>query len=97
MRFGGFTFASEVRLGRIAGFYGLSVPEAERETSVAEFVRARLPHTPTLGDRIRFERIELVVREMSGDRIATVELELEPGRRGSDFMSGNSPARVPGM
>jgi hypothetical protein len=27
---GGFTFASEVLLARIAGFYGFSIPEAER-------------------------------------------------------------------
>jgi hypothetical protein len=27
---GGFTFASEVLLGRVVGFYGFSIPEAER-------------------------------------------------------------------
>ena len=38
--FGGFTFASEVLLGRIASFYGFSIPEGEIETSLADFVRA---------------------------------------------------------
>jgi hypothetical protein len=33
--FDGFTFASEVRLGRLARFYGLSVPEGQNETSLA--------------------------------------------------------------
>ena len=94
MRFGGFTFASEVLLGRIAVFYGLSIPEAEIETSLADFVRARLPRNPTLGDRIRFEDTELVVREMNGERITTIGLELEPGKRGLACMSGSSPATV---
>jgi hypothetical protein len=31
----GFTFASEVRLGRLARFSGLSVPEGQNETSLA--------------------------------------------------------------
>jgi hypothetical protein len=33
--FDGFTFASEVRLGRLARFYGLSVSEGQNETSLA--------------------------------------------------------------
>ncbi|MGH6898340.1 MAG: transporter associated domain-containing protein [Geminicoccaceae bacterium] len=78
---GGFTFASEVLLARIAGFYGFSIPEAENETSLADFVRARLPHSPTLGDRIRLEDIELVVRAMNGERITRIGLELEPRKR----------------
>jgi potassium/hydrogen antiporter len=62
--FGGFTFASEVLLGKVAAFYGLSIPAAEHETYLAEFVRARLPRNPSLGDRISLEDIELVVRGM---------------------------------
>jgi hypothetical protein len=30
------TFASEVLLGRIAAFYGFSIPEAENETPLAD-------------------------------------------------------------
>lgn len=78
MTFGGFTFASEVLLGRIAAFYGFPIPETERATSLADFIRARLPHNPTMGDRIRIEHVELVVREMIGNQIATIGLELEP-------------------
>jgi potassium/hydrogen antiporter len=73
---GGFTFASEVLLGRIARFYGLSIPEAERDASLADLVGARLPRDPTLGDGIRFESIELVVREMNGAQITTIGLDL---------------------
>jgi NhaP-type Na+/H+ and K+/H+ antiporter len=80
--FGGFTFASEVLLGRIAAFYGLSIPAAEHETSLADFVRAaRLPDNPTVGDRIRLDDLELVVRGMHGERITSVGIELESGER----------------
>ena len=72
-----FEFASEILLGRIAAFYGFSIPEAENQTSVADFVRARLTRIPTLGDRIRLEDIELVVRGMHGGRITSIGLELE--------------------
>ncbi|HSA81333.1 MAG TPA: transporter associated domain-containing protein [Geminicoccaceae bacterium] len=78
MIFGRFSFAGEVLLGRIAAFYGFCIPAAEYQTSLANFVRARLPHDPTLGDRIRLEDIELVVRGMNGERITRIELELEP-------------------
>ena len=54
--FQGFTFASEVLLGRLARFYGLTIPEGHNETSLADFVRARLPNDPILGDRIRLQR-----------------------------------------
>ena len=54
MIFGGFTFAGEVLLGRIAGFYGFAIPAAENETSLAEVVRARLEGEPKLGDHISF-------------------------------------------
>ena len=60
--FGGFTFASEVLLGRIAAFYGFSIPEAENETSLAEFVRARLQGEPKLGDHISFADKKLVIQ-----------------------------------
>ena len=45
--FQGFTFASEVLLGRLARFYGLSIPEGHHETSLADFVRAG-PGCPTI-------------------------------------------------
>ena len=75
--FGGFTFVSEVLLGRIAAFYGFSIPEAENETSLAEFVRARLQGEPKLGDHISFADKKLVIQGMDGRRITMVGLELK--------------------
>jgi NhaP-type Na+/H+ and K+/H+ antiporter len=76
--FDGFTFASEVRLGRLARFYGLSVPEGQSETSLADFVCARLPNHPTLGDRISFGSVGLVIHGMNGEHITRIGLDLGP-------------------
>jgi cell volume regulation protein A len=76
--FGGFTFASDVLLGRIAAFYGFSVPEAENETSLADSLRARLQGKPKLGDHISFTDKRLVIQDMDGERITKVGLELDP-------------------
>ena len=76
--FDGFTFASEVRLGRLARFYGLAIPEGQNETSLADFVRARLPSRPILGDRIGFGSLGLVIGGMNGDHITRVGLDLGP-------------------
>ena len=73
--FEGFTFASELLLGRIAAFYGFSIPEAENGTSLGDFVRARLQEKPKLGDCISLKHIELVVREMNDGQITNVGLE----------------------
>ena len=75
MIFGGFTFASEMRLGRIAAFYGFSIPEAEKESSLGDFVRARLREHPLLGDHISFAGLKFVVLDMQGARITKVGLE----------------------
>jgi potassium/hydrogen antiporter len=74
--FHGFTFASETRLGRLARCYGLSIPQEQNETSLADFVRARLPNDPTLGDRISFGAVGLVVGGMDGAHITRIGLDL---------------------
>jgi potassium/hydrogen antiporter len=84
----GFTFASEVRLDRLARFYGLSVPAGQNETSLADFVRARLPNRPTVGDRISFGSVGLVVRGMNGEHITRIGLDLGPMRACPSLAAG---------
>lgn len=79
MIFGGFTFAGEVLLGRIAAFYGFSIPEAENKTSLADFVRARLQQKPKLGDHISFADKRLIIQDMDAQQITKVGLELRAG------------------
>jgi NhaP-type Na+/H+ and K+/H+ antiporter len=75
--FSGFTFANEVLLARIAAFYGFSIPEAENETSLANFVRARLQGKPRLGDYVSLADKRLVIQGMDGERITKVGLDLK--------------------
>jgi cell volume regulation protein A len=71
------TFASEVLLGSIAAFYGFSISEADGETSLADFVRARLEGRPEVGDYVSFAGKALVIQDMDGDRITKLGLELK--------------------
>jgi cell volume regulation protein A len=79
--FGKFIFAGEVPIGRIANFYGFPVPKAEKAKPLAEFVRDHLRVTPTVGDGVRLEAIELVVQEVEDNQITQVGLELDPPAR----------------
>ncbi len=83
MIFGGFTFAGEVLLGKIAGFYGFFIPETEKQASLADFVRARSRGTPILGDHVALGDLELIIQDMEGERITQVGLEFEPRGPGS--------------
>ena len=76
--FGEFTFDGELPLGKLAEFYDLPVPDAERPVSLAQVVQARLGRKPLIGDRIRVGDIELIVQGVRGERIIEVALELEP-------------------
>ena len=46
--------------------------------TLAEFVASRFDGTPTVGDRTRFGAVELIVRDMQGDTITQVGVELDP-------------------
>ena len=79
--FGEFTFDGDLPVGKIAEFYDLPVPESEKTTPLADFVQARLKRKPLIGDRIRLDDIELVVRAVRDERITEVGIELEPRTR----------------
>ena len=74
--FGAFQFAGHVPVGKIADFYGLPVPQAEKATPVGNFVAARLPANPSVGDSVGVGLIGFVVHDVSGGRITRVGLEL---------------------
>ena len=52
-----------------------SIPEGENETSLADFVRARLQGKPKLGDHISFAGKTLLIQGMDRERITKVGLE----------------------
>ena len=75
--FGGFIFAGDVPIGRIASFYGFPVPKAEKAKAIAEFVSDHLRGRPTVGDGVRLEEIELVVQGIEDNQITRVCLHLD--------------------
>ena len=76
--FGEFTFDGDLPVGKIAEFYDLPVPEEEKATPLADFVQARLKRKSLIGDRVRLDDVELVVRAVREERITEVGIELEP-------------------
>jgi cell volume regulation protein A len=76
--FGEFTFGGDLPVGKLVEFYDLPVPEADRSSSLADFLQARLRRKPLVGDRVRVGDIELIVQGVRGEQITEVGIELEP-------------------
>jgi potassium/hydrogen antiporter len=74
---GEFAFDGTTTLAAIAHLYD---PAAATDGAVtlAEFLASRFGGTPALGDRTRFGAVELIVRDMQGDAITQVGVELDP-------------------
>src|SRR6201997_1918436 len=74
---GEFAFDGTTRLAAIAHLYD---PAAATDGAVtlAEFLASRFGGTPAVGERTRFGSVELIVRDVQGDTITQVGVELEP-------------------
>jgi potassium/hydrogen antiporter len=90
--FGEFAFDGGLPAGKLAEFYDLPVPDEEKAASLADFVQARLGRQALVGDRIRVGEIGLVVREMQGERISQVGIELEPQEWSRPSLAGLAAA-----
>ncbi|WP_296807098.1 potassium/proton antiporter [Thiocapsa sp.] len=75
--FGEFVLNGEARVGDLAAAYALDLPASEHALSLDAFIRRDL-HTahPVVGDRLQLKTVDLVVREVEGDRILKVGLKL---------------------
>lgn len=76
--FGEFTLAGTARLGEVGALYGFEVRPKDREQTVDDYIRLRLRRKVVAGDRLRVGPVELVVRDMSGGKIAHFGVELDP-------------------
>src|SRR5690554_3048481 len=74
--FGTFTFDGEARMQDIAGAYGLTLSQAEKEMTLAEFISLRVGGHPVVGDDVDWHGIHWVVSEMEGNRVTKVGLRL---------------------
>ncbi len=79
--FGEFSFDGTMLAGAIAELYGLAISPEERSLPVGELIRRRLGRHPVVGDRVRLGDVELIIRELDGERIAEVGVELDPVER----------------
>jgi cell volume regulation protein A len=70
-----FPFKGDVRLAALADLYGLEVPAAERELTIADLFTDRFGEDLRIGARIELAPAALFVRELDGDRVALVGLE----------------------
>jgi potassium/hydrogen antiporter len=74
---GEFSFEGATALAAIAHLYDPTA-EIDRAQTLAEFLTKRFAGRPAVGDRTRFGAVELIVRDMEGDAITQVGVELEP-------------------
>jgi potassium/hydrogen antiporter len=73
--FGEFTLDGAARLSDIAAMYGITPPEGTEDQSAAEFLHDRFGK-PVVGDRVRIDSVELVIRKMNGDQPEKIGLKL---------------------
>ncbi|MBK1691622.1 potassium/proton antiporter [Ectothiorhodospira mobilis] len=77
--FGAFVLNGGARMADLSMAYGLEVPQEARDLTLDGFMRRALNTQPVVGDRLQLNGVELVVREVSGDRITRVGLKFTRG------------------
>ena len=75
-----FPFVGEVRLGDLASFYGLAVPDAELGLTIADAFADRSDDKPAPGMRIAYGHAVIEVRAVTDGRVSYVVLRLQAGR-----------------
>lgn len=75
-----FPFVGEVRLGDIAGLYGLPVPQQEWGLTIADAFADRASDRVAPGMRIMYGRAVVEVRDVDDGRVTWAVLRLEGGR-----------------
>lgn len=75
-----FPFVGEVRLGDLAGLYGLPVPQQEWALTIADAFADRASDRVAPGMRIAYGRAVIEVRDVDDGRVTWAVLRLEGGR-----------------
>lgn len=75
--FGEFAIDAAAPMEAFAGMYlGGDAPDVRPDDTIGRYVRRRLRHRPSEGDRIRLQGVLLAVRDMDGDRIVSLGVRL---------------------
>ena len=75
--FGEFAFDGDVTLGALADLYGLPVAANSRSVTIADHFARTINEHPVIGDRLPVGGSALVVRDVEGDRVRRIGLQLE--------------------
>jgi cell volume regulation protein A len=86
--FGEFTFEGDLQLGSLATLYGIEVPPEAAGRSLAEHFARSINEHPVIGDRLTLGPSALIVREVEGDRVTKVGLQLETPTPRRSFLEG---------
>jgi cell volume regulation protein A len=78
--FGEFVLMSDAAVDDLATVYGLDLGEHRRGENLADFMHEHLGRIAVVGDRVRLNAVELVVRAVREGRVILVGLELEDQR-----------------
>jgi cell volume regulation protein A len=76
--FGEFVLDGEATLAAVATVYGLALSAEQQAQPLADFMAEAFHDRPVVGDRHRLGPVELVVRELRGERVSRVGLRLAP-------------------
>jgi cell volume regulation protein A len=76
--FGDLTLLGSAPVADVARQYGLALPDLSERLSLAQFLASRLRARPAVGDRIRLDNLEFVVREITDGHIARVGIKFHP-------------------
>jgi cell volume regulation protein A len=75
--FGEFVIKPDIKLIELAEVYRLDIKSSIQEMTVAEFIAKQFHGKPVVGDRVMLGSVQLVVRELVGDKIGAVGLKLK--------------------
>ena len=84
---GDFVLDPTVPMATFVDLYGLPATLDDRARPVGVFLRQRIGRRPVIGDRVHLGLVDLIVRELDGDRITEIGVVLEPERDPLDGVS----------
>jgi len=84
---GDFVLDPAVPMATFVDLYGLPATLGDRAKPVGLFLRQRIGRRPVIGDRVHQGLVDLIVRELDGDRITEIGVVLEPERDPLDGVS----------
>jgi cell volume regulation protein A len=73
---GQFVFRGDVKIARLAEIYDLGLDPDESGLTLAELFEKRFDTRPEIGDRLVLGNAALVVRELDGERVSRVGLQI---------------------